>query len=611
METSLNAVLALHRAGRLDEAERGYEVLLTRHPVDPDLLHLLGFLRHQQGRSAEGLALVDRAVAQATDVALYHGNRGEILLSMGRRIEAEAALRQALSADPGFTPARVTLAKLLLERDEPEAALAVAGIELGTDAALLINRGLALSMLGRKLAAAGALSRALELAPGLAAAHSNLGNVLRDLGNWPEALAQYRRALELDPNLFVTHSNILYTLLYDPSASGPSILAEGRRWEERHGTPAADPVRARNPDKRLRIGYVSPDFKEHAVAFFTEPLLRHHDRTEVEVFCYSATARPDKTTERLRGLADGWRDILGMDDGQLARQIRADGIDILVDLAGHTAGNRLLAMASRPAPVQVSFVLGHGGTTGLSWIDLIVTDAVITPPGFEDHFSERVTRLPGVFAAITPRADWPDVLAQPEGPPVLGFFTDPSRVDGAQVELWRRALDRLPGARILFKHGTYDTPEMAEYWRGLFGLVADRADFEGVPDGWGANMEVYGRVSVMLDSWPASSASATLIMVWMGLPVVTLAGHQANQRFTASIVGAAGLPELAATDGDAYVRLLVELASDRARLAELRSTLRRRMLASPLLDVEGYARSAERAYRVLWRDACDTGEPLT
>jgi protein O-GlcNAc transferase len=341
------------------------------------------------------------------------------------------------------------------------------------------------------------------------------------------------------------------------------------------------------------------------VTFFTEPLLRSHDRRQVEVYCYSDTLRPDKATQRLRGLADGWRDTLGVDGDRLAGMIRDDGIDILVDLAGHTAGNRLLAMAGRPAPVQVSFVLGYGGTTGLSWIDAIVTDGVLTPPGFESHFSERVMRLPGIFAAFQPRTDWPDVFPLPEGPPVLGCFTDPARVDGGQVELWRRALDAMPGARILFKNAAYESPDMAEHWRGLFGLVADRAVFEGVRGGWGANMDVYGRVTVMLDSWPASSASATIIMMWMGLPVVTLAGHHANQRFTASILTAAGLDDLIAVDGDGYVRMIVDLAGDRKRLAELRATLRDRVRQSPLTDAEAYARGIESIYRTLWREACD------
>ena len=606
-QVSLEAVLALHRAGRLDEAEQGYRALQQNRPTDPDILHLLGFLLHQRGQHDAGLLMVERALSVAPDISLYHANRGEILLVLGRRLEAETALRRALALDGNFLPARATLCKLLIERGLPEEALSLSyppqGDE-GTGAKLLINRAVAQSTLGRKLEALATLSRALALDPSSAAAHGNLGNTLRDLGDWPGALNHYRRAQDLAPDLFIVHSNIMFCRLLDPAATGEDLLAQGCAWEVRQGTPAASPPRAANPDKRLRVGYVSPDFREHAIAYFAEPLIAAHDRGRIEVFCYSNVARPDATTARLRGLADVWRDVSGLDDGDFAERVRADGIDILVDLAGHTAGNRLLAMAGRPAPVQVTLALAYGGTTGLSWIDYILTDAVLTPPGMERHFSETVIRLPGTFGVFQPRPDWPDAQPLPEGPPLLGCFTDPARIDGGQVELWRRVLDSVPEARILFKHPAYDSPDMAAHWRRLLGAVADRAIFEGVPGGWGANMEVYGRVSVMLDSWPASGTSSSLIMLWMGLPVVTLAGGHANQRLTTAILAALGLDDLAASDGDAYVALVAGLIRDRPRLGELRQSLRQRLRASPLLDAGAHARAVEDAYGAMWRDAC-------
>ncbi|CAA7620155.1 glycosyltransferase family 41 protein [Magnetospirillum sp. SS-4] len=640
---------AIHMLGLLAFLRGDYAVAarLMRHSIalavqpPTHFWSNLGETCRRIGLMDEALECCRKAVATDPDNASAHLNLGLTLRGSGDPAAAAAAFQDAIRCNPGLWRAHTSRASALaaagrtdegircldaasaLLGDDPDRLSTAAGtwVELGRpteavecyrralairpgDAEILNSLGVLFDRAGRKMAAIEVYGKAIAAAPGLGHLYSNLGNVLRDIGNWPEALAHYRRALELRPDLFVTQSNILFTRLFDPAATGADLLAEARSWEAGRGTPAVRPPPASGPDRRLRVGYVSPDFKEHAVTFFVEPLLRAHDRRRVEVFCYSDTLRPDDTTKRLRALADGWRDTLGVDDARLAEMIRADGIDVLVDLAGHTAGNRLLAMAGRPAPVQVSFILGYGGTTGLSWMDAIVTDAVLTPPGFESHFSEKVIRLPGVFAAFQPRESWPEVFPLPDGPPLLGCFTDPARVDGGQVELWRRVLEAMPDARILFKHASYDSPDMAGHWRRLFGKVADRAIFEGVPGGWGANMDVYGRVTVMLDSWPASSASASVIMLWMGLPVVTLAGGHANQRFTASILTAAGLSDLAAIDGDGYVRLITTLAGDRRRLADLRATLRDRVRNSPLTDAEAYARGVEAAYRALWRDAC-------
>ncbi|MBF0128939.1 MAG: tetratricopeptide repeat protein [Alphaproteobacteria bacterium] len=642
---ALDAVLAAHRAGRPDEAERACRVLLRDHPGDPDLLHLLGVALHQQGRHREAVDWIGRAVSRLPSFPAFRVNRSQALRALGeteaaeedlRRVLATAPdhvvalanlgdllagagdpvrallpLRRALERDPGFHPARTSLVKALVDLDAWEEALD-AGAGAPDSPALLVNLAVAQTRLGRKLEARETLERALALFPATAYLHNNLGNVLRDLGDWPEALSHYRRALELDGSLFVAHSNVMFTRLFDPGATGAELAGEGRGWEARRGclSPSLPPPVARDPEKRLRIGYVSPDFKEHAVAFFTEPLLRAHDRSVVEVVCYSGTPRPDRTTERLRSLADGWVETLKMGDGVLAERIRSDGIDILVDLAGHTHGNRLLALAARPAPVQVTAVLGYGGTTGLSWIGHVLTDGVLTPEGAEGQFTERVVRIPGAFAAFQPREEWAEAAPVPPGPPVFGCLSDPSRIDGEQLLWWRRLLEEVPGSRLLFKHGAYDSPRLESYWRSLFAAVSERSSFEGLAGGWGAHMGVYGRVSVVLDTWPVSGATSALIPLWMGVPVVAVAGGHAGQRFGAAVLTAAGLPELVAADGPGSVAIAAGLVRDGDRLRELRETLRGRLRASPLLDAGGHARAMEAAFRGLWREACarETGE---
>jgi predicted O-linked N-acetylglucosamine transferase (SPINDLY family) len=479
-------------------------------------------------------------------------------------------------------------------------------IELGKNAEAMNDYGVLLQLVGDVLGAAHWLQQAIAAAPDIAHQHSNLGNVLRDLGDWEGAIGKYRRALELKPDFFVAHSNILFTRLYDPQATGEGMRAEAEAWGERHAAGLNPRAPACPPDgeRRLRIGYVSPDFRDHAVGFLLEPLEAAHDRQAVEVTCYSATVRPDAVTERMRTAADRWREVAGMGDDALAEMIRADGIDILVDCAGHTSGNRLLALARRPAPVQATMVLGHGGTTGLAAVDYVLTDGAITPEGMESHFSEKVVRLPRVFAPFRVRTEWPVVGPLPEGPAVFGCFADPARIDGACVEWWRRILEAVPGARIFFKNAAYGDERMVAHWRRLFGRVAERADFEDTPGGWGKNMGAYRRVWAMLDSWPVTGATSTLIPLWMGVPVVTLAGGHAGQRFGAAIVTGVGMAELAAQDAEEYMAKAVALVRDRARLETMRRTLRARMAASPFCDAAGVARDFEAAYRALWRTWC-------
>ncbi|MBF0128942.1 MAG: tetratricopeptide repeat protein [Alphaproteobacteria bacterium] len=636
--------LMRHIEGDLDTAQRLVlrSIEMCETPP-PRFLSNYAEVCRRMGRHREGIEACRKAIALEPGECGYHLNLGLLLRETGDLENAAASLAEAVRLSGDNWSARNALAGTLaalgrfdeavahlthstrLAASDPARLHELGGVWLEANrpvdaiesyqASLRLRPGhfdvlnslaIVLDRTGRKLEAAEVYRAAIAASPATAYLHNNLGNVLRDLGDWPEALSHYRRALELDGSLFVAHSNVMFTRLFDPGATGAELAGEGRGWEARRGclSPSLPPPVARDPEKRLRIGYVSPDFKEHAVAFFTEPLLRAHDRSVVEVVCYSGTPRPDRTTERLRSLADGWVETLKMGDGVLAERIRSDGIDILVDLAGHTHGNRLLALAARPAPVQVTAVLGYGGTTGLSWIGHVLTDGVLTPEGAEGQFTERVVRIPGAFAAFQPREEWAEAAPVPPGPPVFGCLSDPSRIDGEQLLWWRRLLEEVPGSRLLFKHGAYDSPRLESYWRSLFAAVSERSSFEGLAGGWGAHMGVYGRVSVVLDTWPVSGATSALIPLWMGVPVVAVAGGHAGQRFGAAVLTAAGLPELVAADGPGSVAIAAGLVRDGDRLRELRETLRGRLRASPLLDAGGHARAMEAAFRGLWREAC-------
>ena len=570
----LNKGLAYRNAGQVESAITCFQAALA---IDPDFDAARSALANDLavgGRAAEALIHARELEKRAGESAEAWMNLGNLWKTLGQAVPAMNALRRSVG--------------------------------LKKSAAAMNDYGVLLQMVGDVLGAAHWLQQAINVDPGIAHQYSNLGNVVRDLGDWPGAIARYRRALELKPDLFVAHSNLLFTRLYDPEATGAGMLGEAREWGNRHGAgiERLGAVRAADPEKRLRIGYVSPDLREHAVGFFLEPLVEAHDRRAVEVTCYSATVRPDATTARIRAAADRWREVAGVEDKALAEMIRADGIDIVVDCAGHSHGNRLLALARRPAPVQATLILGHGGTTGLAGIDYMLSDGAITPEGMEGHFSEQVVRLPRVFAPFRARSEWPEVGPLPDGPAVFGCFADPARIDGRCVGWWRRILEAVAGSRILFKNEAYGDERMAAHWRRLFGPVAERSDFEGTPGGWGENMGAYRRVWAMLDSWPVTGATSTLIPLWMGVPVVSLAGAHAGQRFGASILAGVGLAELAAKDPEDYIARAIDWVGDRARLGEMRRTLRARVAASPFRDGPGVARDYEAAYRQMWRTRC-------
>ena len=362
--------MAKHQAGELPAAETLYHEALALDARHPDALHYLGLLSYQTGRLPPGIALMERAVRLRPDVPHFHGNLGNAYRAAGQRGKAVAAYQQALRLGPQAPVVRLNLGNTLWEADRFDEALAE-------------------------------FERALVLRPQLAEAHLGQGLVYKDLGRLDEALAAFGRAGELRPDLHAAHSNRLYTLNFHPVPTPAEIFEAHRAWAVRHAdgltATAPRPVVGRDGSRRLKLGYVSPFFRDHAVNFFVEPILAAHDHAAFEVTCYSDVAAPDAVTRRLEAAADRWRPTVGLSDAALAERIRADGIDLLVDLSGHMGANRLLAFARRPAPVQVTY-LGYQATTGLAAMDYRITDAHADPPGVTDPWhTEKLVRLPGAF----------------------------------------------------------------------------------------------------------------------------------------------------------------------------------------------------------------------
>jgi predicted O-linked N-acetylglucosamine transferase (SPINDLY family) len=585
--------------------------LLAADPKDGFAAHVAGLLAYRQGAWAEADRLLRVTRAQTPDDPEANANHAAILRKLGRLAEAEQAARAALRLAPERTETHNNLGNILRDAGQFEAAITSfeTAVRARPDFAdAWANLAWVRVLCGQAEEAERAARHAIAADPTNPNGHNNLGLALMRQSRLREAEDALRQALTLKPDFALAHSNILFCLNYREDLSAEAIFAEYQDWDRRHARPLAPAAPGWNvdtaADRRLRVGYVSPDFRHHAVAMFAEPLLAAHDRSRIELFCYAELALGDATTERFKAMADHWRPTIGMDDDAVAAMIRADGIDVLVDLAGHTAGNRLLVFARRPAPVQVAFMLGHGYTSGLSAIDAFLADEHLVPLGSETLFSETVVRLPRIPLAYLPPAAMPDVTPPPclrNGFITFGYFGRTVRLNDRVLGVWAALLRAIPTARLMLNNGPFAEPAGRDRMLARFaalGITADRLILTCTapqPVTWAA----YGAIDIALDPFPHNAGTTTIEALWMGVPVLTLADRPSVGRFGASILATLGLEDWVAADPAAYIARAVRAASDPAALAALRADLRPRFQASPLHDARGLAAAIEDAYRAL------------
>ena len=647
-DAHINLGGTLEALGRLEEAAASYQRALAVTPDSPAILSRLGTVRQQQNRPEEARAYYEQALAIAPDFTEALNNLGIVLKDLGRAGEAVACLERALVLKPDYPEAYLNLGNALRDlgrsdeaaekyelaltlRPDDSSLLYSLGVVLQSrgkvyDAILRYERAVtvkpdfyvALNNLGLGYKEQGHLTQAIErlgqslaIKPDYLDALLNLGNVYKDLGLFDDAVAHYDEGLRVNPDFIGALHNRLFTLTGMDSVSAETVAAEHRQAGAKlmalaPEVPAAPFANPRDPGRRLRIGYASPDFRRHSVSYFLEPLLAAHDRAGFEIFCYAEVTQPDEVTARLQLQADHWLVTAGLSDDLLAAHIRADGIDILVDLAGHTAGNRLPLFARRPAPIQATW-LGYPNTTGLPVIDYRLVDAVSDPPGWGDALaSETLLRLPGGFLCFAPPAQSPPPGAPPSlasGVVTFGSFNNPAKLSLPAIESWSAILKRLPDARLLLKGRQLVDPMTCELLRRRFadqGIGADRVDMLGFLYETSSHLEVYHRVDIALDPFPYNGTTTTCEALWMGVPTVALAGDRHAARVGASLLSRVGLDGLIASSRDEYVELAVGLAGDRERLTSLRAGLRPRMAASTLCDAPAFARSVETAYREIW-----------
>jgi protein O-GlcNAc transferase len=610
-QEQLNSLLEYYQAGRYENAEKLSLSITQEFPKHQFAWKVLAVVLKQNGKINESLIASQKSVQLDPQDAEAHSNLGVTLKKLGRLKEAEASFRQAIALNLNFIEAHYNLGSTLKELgrlEEAEVSLRKA-ITLKPDLAGAHNNlGSTLKELGRLEEAEVSLRKAITLKPDLAGAHNNLGNVLLILGRLNEALASYNKAIELKVDYSDTYSNKNSCLNYSSSWSPLFIYKQHLKFEKQFGglkvEPTVGALVKKNFGERLRIGYISGDFRKHSVAYFFEPLLQHHSAHVVETFCYYNNTVVDVTTKRLMVTCDHWRSIVNLPDLDVFNLIKNDKIDILVDLSGHTGKNRLLVFAQKPAPIQVTW-LGYPNTTGLSAIDYRFTDIIADPIGEADELhSEKLLRLPNGFQCFQGNEKILVGLELPQksqGYITFGSFNNLSKITPQVIKAWSKILHMVPTSHLLLK--SFQLNYNKNYYLELFkneGLAEDRIKLHGKLDSTEDHLELYNKIDIGLDPFPYNGATTTCEALWMGVPVITLLGDRHVGRVGASILTNVGLTNFIAQDIDSYIKLTVEMAANTNYLQETRKGLRERMQRAPLCDAHSFASDIETTYKDMW-----------
>ena len=574
----LNAALVSHKIGHLAHAERLYRAVLRIDPANVNALSNLSVICVGRGAIEDALKLTRKAIQASPISAAAHCNHGNALRKAHRDEEAILSYERALELEPTMAAARRNLGNALLSA-------------------------------GRWTDAESCFKRVVALEPNLAAGYRSLADACLALGLPEQALANYERALALEPDAAQTRSNFLMCLNYLPGLAPETVRAAHQARGDALAVVDLLPVqRIANPTtrkSRLRVGYVSSDFRRHSVSYFFAPLLTAHDPKRVEIFCYADVSQPDELTRRLKAEAEHWIPIDDVGDDLVAARVRNDGIDILIDLAGHTGHNHLALFARKPAPVQATW-LGYPNTTGLSTIDFRITDAIADPDS-DQFYTETLIRLPRCFLCYSPLEGSPQVSAPPSssaGRITFGSFNDLNKINASVVSLWARLISSIPDACLLLKARQFGDDPVCRRVAAQFqaeGIDPKRVTMLGHINSQAEHLAAYSRVDIALDSFPYNGTTTTCEALWMGVPVVTLRGDRHAGRVGATLLTAAGLPELIASNARDYIVIARELARDSVRLAALRRGLRERLQSSPLCDAPALARAMESVYDEMWR----------
>jgi predicted O-linked N-acetylglucosamine transferase (SPINDLY family) len=544
-----NLATALQEKGQFDDAIAYFQELLKSNPHDPETYNNLGVALRKKGQLDDAIACFQKALQLNNAQALTHYNLGYTFMKQYRLEEAVESFRSSLQIDPDST---VTL--------------------------------------------------------------ENLGNALVQQGKLDEGELFYRRAIQRKANYVTPYQALLMIMNYRSRYDPETVFAQHLAFAKQHAEPLFPREFIYSNDcscpRRLKIGYVSPDFRKHSVAYYIEPLLAAHSHEDFEIYCYSDVSGPDEITKRIGGNADHWHSIVGVSDERVANLIRSDAIDILIDLAGHTANNRILVFARKPAPIQASWI-GYPATTGLSTIDYKIVDHITDPPGLtEQYYTEELIRLQGCFLCYLPYSKSPEIGELPalkNGHVTFGSFNNFAKVSSGVISVWARILKKIPESRLIMKAKSFADRVARQTALSSFtreGITEDRITLLSRVPSIKGHLDTYNGIDIGLDTFPYNGTTTSCEALWMGVPVITLAGNTHASRVGVSILSNVGLPELVARTPDEYVTLAVDLARNVNRMQSFREHMRDMMVHSPLCDARGFTEQLEMCYRMMWDKWC-------
>jgi predicted O-linked N-acetylglucosamine transferase (SPINDLY family) len=612
--TDNDAVLltTLLKAGKQVEAEALARKCLAEGRHTDFALFGLGILFYQRHDFENAVDALKRSIDVNPTPAAWT-NLGAAYRATAKLTEAAAAYENALALDPKFADAAANFANVLVDLGNHDAAHAMARRAIADGADTLqvyVTLGNAEFRQGDLLAAATSFRKALERGYN-AGAVRNLGSALANLGRFQDAKQVYGSALARDPNPEV-HSSFLICLTYDPDMSAADLRAASGAYDSAYAKPLASRIARHgnvpNPTRPLKIGYISPDLCNHVVAVFMLPLMARHDRSAFDITCYADVRHVDDTSRKFQALSK-WVQTTGLPDDRVASLIREDEIDVLIDLAGHSPGNRQLVFARKPAPVQLSYVIGTGTTTGLTTMDGLIADDILLPAGSEEHISERPLHLGRPFVAYEPPRTMPEVGPLPalqNGHLTFGYFGRPIRLNDRVVRVWAEILRACPGSRLRLDNKPFGALSTQEDVRRRFanhGIGPERLDLRDTPN-HAAVLAGYNEIDVALDPFPHNAGTTSLEALWMGAPVLTLVDRPPVGRLGASLLGALGLHDWITESDEAYIGKTKAAANDLQSLAAIRNGLRNRCEQSQLRDIDGLTRAMEQVYRKSWQDWC-------
>jgi FkbM family methyltransferase len=581
---SFQKALQRYNAGLYQEAGRLLDSHLKSFPKDDAALNLAGLIDYQTGRYDSSLQWFRSAIQLKDQEHSYHNNLGAALQDKGDLKGAIPCFLKALDLNPDYSQAS-------------------------------FNLGGAYKVLGELSLAMEWYEYTLARNPDFTLAYNNKACIYKDQGRIDEAIELFREAAQRDPvNAAATGSNCLLCLNYLEEADPETVFRQHKEWAARHapetGHINCDCPNDAIPTRRIRVGYVSADFRNHSVAFFIHPIIEGHDRKQVEVFCYADVAKPDAVTQVMMTNADHWQNIHGMSDEQVFQCIQKAHIDILVDLAGHSGRNRMKLFARKPAPIQVSY-LGYPNTTGLTAMDYRFTDAVADPPGLTDaYYTENLIRLPEGFLCYNPLVGTPDVANPPcleNGYITFGSFNNRAKINSKTIALWAGLLTRIPDSRLILKSSLASDRDARQQLLSLFvqnGIEASRIEILSHLSAFDEHLKQYQRVDIALDTFPYNGTTTTCEALWMGVPVITLSGNTHASRVGASILSRLGLNGWIISSADDYSNISATLANDIENLKYLRRTLREKFQNSSLMNENKFMAKLETAYRRMWQHWC-------